>query len=251
MAGDRLAGKVAIVTGAATGIGAATVADFCRHGARTIATDINEPGERLAETLLEHGEEVVRFELLDVRLPEAWQRVLQICRDAFGVPNVLFNNAGALGSGAPIHEETVEGMEAALAVNAMGVFLGMKTVIPGMLELGQGSIINTSSVWGIYAAPNNAAYHCAKGACHQMTKNAAVTYAPHNIRVNSLLPGYVDTPMSRGVTPEEAETLIAFTPLGRPAEPEEVSGMVTYLASDEASFTVGGTFTVDGGMAAL
>jgi NAD(P)-dependent dehydrogenase (short-subunit alcohol dehydrogenase family) len=120
-----------------------------------------------------------------------------------------------------------------------------------MLELGQGSIINTSSVWGIYAAPNNAAYHCAKGACHQMTKNAAVTYAPHNIRVNSLLPGYVDTPMSRGVTPEEAETLLVFTPMGRRAEPEEVSGIVTYLASDESSFTVGGTFTVDGGMAAL
>lgn len=251
MAPDRLADKVAIVTGAATGIGAATVADFCRNGARTIATDINAPGEKLAKTLSEHGKDVVRFERLDVRQADDWERTLQICIHAFGVPNVLFNNAGALGSGAPIHEETVEGMEAALAVNAMGIFLGMKTVIPGMLELGQGSIINTSSVWGIYAAPNNAAYHCSKGACHQMTKNAAVTYAPHNIRVNSLVPGYVDTPMSRGVTPEEAETLLAFTPMGRRAEPEECSGIVTHLASDEASFTVGGTFTVDGGMAAL
>jgi NAD(P)-dependent dehydrogenase (short-subunit alcohol dehydrogenase family) len=247
----RLAGKVAIVTGAATGIGAATVADFCLNGARTIATDINEPGEKLTETLRQYGEEVVRFELLDVREQADWERVVGVCRDAFGIPNVLFNNAGALGSGAPIHEESVEGMEAALAVNTIGPFLGMKAVIPGMLELGGGSIINTSSVWGIYAAPNNAAYHCAKGACHQMTKNAAVTYAPHNIRVNSLLPGYVDTPMSRGVTEEEAKTLIAFTPMGRRADPEEVSGIVSYLASDEASFTVGGTFTVDGGMAAL
>jgi len=250
MPGERLSGKIAIVTGAATGIGAATVRDFAENGARVIATDIAEPGEKLARTLDDHADRV-RFEKLDVRDEDDWARVLEVCIEAFGQPNVLFNNAGALGGGGPIHEETVEGMEAALAVNAMGPFLGMKTVIPGMLELGGGAIINTSSVWGIYAAPNNAAYHCAKGACHQMTKNAAVTYAPHNIRVNSLLPGYVDTPMSRGVTPEEAETLIRFTPAGRRAEPEEVSGMVVYLASDEASFTVGGTFTVDGGMAAL
>ena len=246
----RLSGKVAIVTGAATGIGAATVADFCRNGALTVATDIAEPGDKLAATLAEHGDRA-RFERLDVREQADWDRVLAVCKEAYGQPNVLFNNAGALGSGEPIHEETVEGMQAALAVNAIGMFLGMKTVIPGMLELGGGSIVNTSSVWGIYAAPDNAAYHCAKGAAHQMTKNAAVTYAPHNIRVNSLLPGYVDTPMSRGVTPEEAETLIRFTPMARRAEPEEVSGMVVYLASDEASFTVGGTFTVDGGMSAL
>ena len=250
MPGERLSGKIAIVTGAATGIGAATVRDFCENGAQVVATDIAEPGEKLAQTLSEHGDRV-RFEKLDVRSQTDWDRVLAVCQEAYGTPNVLFNNAGALGSGKPIHEETVEGMEAALAVNAIGMFLGMKTVIPGMLELGGGSIINTSSVWGIYAAPANAAYHCAKGAAHQMTKNAAVTYAPHNIRVNSLLPGYVDTPMSRGVTPQEAETLIQFTPMGRRAEPEEVSGMVVYLASDEASFTVGGTFTVDGGMAAL
>lgn len=246
----RLSGKVAIVTGAATGIGAATVADFCRNGALTVATDIAAPGEQLAATLAEHGDRV-RFETLDVREQGDWDRVLAVCKEAYGQPNVLFNNAGALGSGKPIHEETVEGMQAALAVNAIGMFLGMKTVIPGMLELGGGAIVNTSSVWGIYAAPDNAAYHCAKGAAHQMTKNAAVTYAPHNIRVNSLLPGYVDTPMSRGVTPAEAEALIQFTPMGRRAEPGEVSGMVVYLVSDEASFTVGGTFTVDGGMSAL
>ena len=250
MPGERLSGKIAIVTGAATGIGAATVRDFCENGAQVVAADIAEPGEKLARTLRDHADRL-RFEQLDVRRQEDWDRVLGVCKEAYGHPNVLFNNAGALGSGKPIHEESVEGMQAALAVNTIGVFLGMKTVIPGMLELGGGSIINTSSVWGIYAAPANAAYHCSKGACHQMTKNAAVTYAPHNIRVNSLLPGYVDTPMSRGVTPEEAETLIRFTPIGRRAEPEEISGMVTYLASDESSFTVGGTFTVDGGMAAL
>lgn len=250
MPGERLSGKIAIVTGAATGIGAATVRDFCENGAQVVAADIADPGEQLAQTLRDHAGRA-RFENLDVREQEDWDRVLAVCEETYGPPNVLFNNAGALGSGRPIHEETVEGMQAALAVNTIGVFLGMKTVIPGMLELGGGSIINTSSVWGIYAAPANAAYHCSKGACHQMTKNAAVTYAPHNIRVNSLLPGYVDTPMSRGVTPEEAETLIRFTPIGRRAEPEEISGMVTYLASDESSFTVGGTFTVDGGMAAL
>lgn len=150
-----------------------------------------------------------------------------------------------------MHEETLKGFHATLAVNLVGVFLGMREVIPEMLANGGGSIINVSSVWGAYAAAGNAAYHAAKGAVTVLSKNAAVTYAEQGIRVTCLLPGYVDTPMSRKVTEEEARALIALTPVRRVGMPSEVAPIVVYLASDESTFTTGGTFFVDGGMAAL
>jgi NAD(P)-dependent dehydrogenase (short-subunit alcohol dehydrogenase family) len=150
-----------------------------------------------------------------------------------------------------VHEETLEGFQETLDVNLIGVFLGMRAVIPGMLEAGGGSIINTSSVWGAYAAPGNAAYHASKGAVTVLSKNAALTYAKQGIRVNALLPGYTDTPMVRNVTPEEVDYLLFLTPIGRVGRPEEIASIVVYLASDESSFTTGGVFFVDGGMAAM
>ena len=249
MAG-RLNGKIAIITGAATGIGSATVSLFVAEGAKVLAVDIKDPGETLAAVLADHRDSL-RFDSLDIRQTEAWSAGLTTCNAAFGHPNVLINNAGALGSGKPVHAETVEGMSAAFESNVLGMFLGMKTVIPGMIELGGGAIVNVSSVWGWSGVANNVAYQTAKGAALMLSKNAGVTYAPKNIRVNCLLPGYIDTPMSRGVTSEEAKTLIDFTPLGRCAEPHEVAPMLAFLASDEASFVAAGNFMVDGGMAAL
>jgi len=249
MAG-RLNGKIAIITGAATGIGSATVSLFVAEGAKVLAVDIKDPGEALAAVLADHRDSL-RFDSLDIRQTEAWSAGLTTCIAAFGHPNVLINNAGALGSGKPVHAETVEGMTAAFESNVLGMFLGMKTVIPGMIELGGGAIVNVSSVWGWSGVANNVAYQTAKGAALMLSKNAGVTYAPKNIRVNCLLPGYIDTPMSRGVTSEEAKTLIDFTPLGRCAEPHEVAPMLAFLASDEASFVAAGNFMVDGGMAAL
>lgn len=249
MAG-RLEGKVAIITGASTGIGAATVHLFLAEGARVLAADIKAPGEVLAAALGRNRDRL-RFETLDVRRETAWAAGLAACVSAFGQPSVLVNNAGALGSGKPVHEETVAGMTAAFESNVLGMFLGMKTVIPGMISQGGGAIVNVSSVWGWSGVANNAAYQTSKGAAVMLSKNAGVTYAPYNIRVNCLLPGYIDTPMSRGVTPEEAATLIKFTPLGRRAEPHEVAPMIAFLASDEASFVAAGNYMVDGGMAAL
>jgi NAD(P)-dependent dehydrogenase (short-subunit alcohol dehydrogenase family) len=129
--------------------------------------------------------------------------------------------------------------------------LGMKAVIPGMVDAGGGAVVNVSSVWGLTAVANNVAYQTAKGATIMLSKNAGVTYAPHGVRVNCVLPGYVDTPMSRGVTDEEAIRLLEFTPLGRRAAPEEVAPMILFLCSDAARFVAAGTFTCDGGMAAL
>jgi 3alpha(or 20beta)-hydroxysteroid dehydrogenase len=249
MAG-RLEGKIAIVTGASTGIGSATARLFVNEGAKVFAADIKEPGQELAEALKQNAK-VLSFNTLDIRSEKAWAEGLAACEKAFGHPNVLINNAGALGSGKPVHEETTEGMTKAFESNVLGMFLGMKAVVPGMIKLGGGAIVNVSSVWGWSGVANNAAYQTAKGAAVMLSKNAGVTYAPHNIRVNCLLPGYVDTPMSRGVTPDEAKMLIKFTPLGRRAEPHEIAPMIAFLASDEASFVAAGNYMVDGGMAAL
>lgn len=247
MPADRLAGKIAIVTGAATGIGAATCALFAEQGARVLAADVKDPGDVLAGAL---GDRVA-FHRLDVTDERAWAEGVAACTERFGAPNALVNNAGRLGSGAPVHEETAEEMRAVFEVNTVGMMLGMKAVLPTMLEAGAGAIVNVSSVWGLTAVANNVAYQTAKGATIMLSKNAAVTYAPSGIRVNCVLPGYVDTPMSRGVTPEEAERLVEFTPLGRRAEPHEVAPMMAFLCSDESGFVTAGVFTCDGGMAAL
>jgi NAD(P)-dependent dehydrogenase (short-subunit alcohol dehydrogenase family) len=250
MAGDRLAGKIAIITGAAAGIGGAACRLFCEEGARVVAADLKEPGEELAATLRAHPDRI-RFEHADVTSEEDWSRLVESCRQAYGPQNVLFNNAGVHGRKKAVHEETLEGFLETLQVNLIGVFLGMRAVIPDMLEARGGSIVNTSSVWGQYAAAGNAAYHASKGGVTVLSKNAALTYAKDGIRVNALLPGYTDTPMVQNVTEAEAGALIAMTPLGRIARPDEIASVVVYLASDESSFTTGAVFFVDGGMSAL
>lgn len=246
----RLANKIAIVTGGATGIGAATCALYVEEGAQVLCADIRDPGDVLSATL-ERAPDRIRYQRLDVTDEEAWAEGLTVCRDAFGTPNVLVNNAGRLGSGKPVHEESAEEMRLVFEVNTVAMMLGMKAVIPGMIEAGGGAIVNVSSVWGERAVANNVAYQTAKGATIMLSKNAGVTYAPHDIRVNCVLPGYVDTPMSRGVTPEEAVRLVQFTPLGRRAEPDEVAPLMVFLASDESRFVAAGVYTCDGGMAAL
>src|SRR5581483_708915 len=250
MAGERLAGKVAIITGAAAGIGGAACRLFCEEGARVVAADVKEPGEDLAATLDEFSGSIV-FERADVTKEAEWERLVERCREAYGPPSVLFNNAGVHGRKKPVHEETLEGFQETLDVNLIAAFLGMRAVIPHMLANGGGSIVNTSSVWGLYAAAGNAAYHASKGAVTVLSRNAALTYARQGIRVNALLPGYTDTPMVRNVTDDEAAALLAMTPLGRIGQPREIATIVVYLASDESSFTTGGLFFVDGGMSAL
>jgi len=154
---QQLSGKVAIVTGAATGIGAATAALFLEHGASVFAVDIKEPGDVLAATLAEVPAHL-HFQHLDVTSEQDWREGVAACTERFGSPQVLVNNAGRLGSGRPVHEETAEEMRLVFEVNTVGMMLGMKAVIPGMLETGQGAIVNISSVWGLTAVANNAAY---------------------------------------------------------------------------------------------
>jgi 3alpha(or 20beta)-hydroxysteroid dehydrogenase len=245
----RLDGKVAIITGASQGMGEAHSRRFVAEGAKITMTDINE--ERGQEIAAELGDNA-RFMKADVTSLADWQRVVDDTEAAFGPVNVLVNNAGIIG---PI-VETVEFDEAdyltVCAVNQHSQFYGMKCVIPSMRKAGGGSIINVSSIAGlvsIVGAPN-VAYVGSKFASRGMTKHAAVQYGPDNIRVNSVHPGYILTPMMAAATDEEGGGITSQIPLGRMADPDEVSQLMVWLASDDSSYISGTEQVVDAGLTA-
>jgi NAD(P)-dependent dehydrogenase (short-subunit alcohol dehydrogenase family) len=235
---SRLNGMVAVVTGASSGIGWAVADSFAAQGARVIATDIKEPIEA-------HRSEV-RFSELDVSDERHWQRVVGEAVDEHGGIDLLVNNAA---DSAPesLIDTTTEEWNRVLSVTLTGSFLGMREVIPVMQRRGKGSIINISSIYGISAVPLAAAYHAAKGAIRTLSKHAAVAYAADGIRVNSLHPGFVDTPATRGQDPQFNQAVVDATPLGRAAQPSELAAACVYLASEESSFVTGSELVVDGG----
>lgn len=246
---NRLDGKVAVITGTSQGMGSAHARIFVAEGAKVIMTDVNDKaGQALAKEL---GPNAL-FIAHDVTKAADWKRVIEQGEAKFGTISVLVNNAGILG---PI-ASTVELSEAdflrVCAVNQTSVFLGMQAVLPSMLKFGRGSIVNISSVAGIVAiigAPS-LAYTGSKFAVRGMTKQVAVEYGAKNIRVNSIHPGYIKTPMMAAATDEEGGGAVSQIPLGRLAEPSEVSYLALFLASDESSYITGMEHVVDGGITA-
>ncbi|MGF6958654.1 SDR family NAD(P)-dependent oxidoreductase [Paraburkholderia youngii] len=234
---DRLIGKIALVTGAAQGIGLAVAQAFASEGAVVFAGDVQTGKEA-------EGIKPVR---LDVSSSDDWQSVVAEIIATHGRIDVLVNNAGIVACYEPVHGTDIESWQRVLAVNLTGSFLGMQAVLPFMRRAKQGSIINFSSIWGNVGVPGAAAYNAAKGGVRNMTKNAAVTYAPENVRVNSVHPGLIRTPLVEAQSDDMNGGIIASTPMGRMGTPHEVAAGCVFLASDEASFVTGSELVIDGG----
>lgn len=249
----RVSGKVALVTGTASGMGITHAQLLAREGAKVIMTDINEQdGAPIAEEI---GENAL-FVHHDVSDQQSWESVVATGVERFGPINVLVNNAAVPGTRVRTHELLVDEYLRMVEVDQHGAFYGMQAVLPGMLEGGGGSIINISSMVGITHAQGapNVAYTTAKFAVRGMTKAAAIEYAPDNIRVNSVHPGPVLTGMAQETVgtygPERLKAYLETIPLRRLADPIEVSYLVLYLASDESAFCTGSEFVIDGGILA-
>jgi 3alpha(or 20beta)-hydroxysteroid dehydrogenase len=242
-----LEGKVAIITGAAQGMGEKHAIRFVKEGAKVVVTDIkDEPGQALADKL---GPNAIYMHL-DVTSEEQWAAVVAKTEEVFGPVTTLVNNAG-YGKFLPMDMLSGADFERHIKINYMGIVYGMKAVVPSMRKAGNGSIINISSVDGVRGASTGSAYCGAKHAVEGLTKSAAVEYGKENIRVNCINPGIIKTPMSEA---DADPALIEFLkqmekgiPLGRRAEPEEVSGPVVFLASDDSSYVSGTSIIVDGG----
>ena len=241
----RLAGKVAIITGAAQGMGAAHAKLFVEQGAKVVLTDLNEEkGQAFAAEL---GENAL-FVKQNVASEEDWATVVAKAEEAFGPVNVLVNNAG-ITMAKNMLDVTVEEYRRIVEINQVSVFLGMKTVAASMMKAGGGSIVNISSMNGLVAGAIG--YTDTKFAVRGMTKAAAINLAPMGIRVNSVHPGVIATPMVvQEDTKAAVEEFSKHIPLKRVAQPEEVSNMVLFLASDESSYSTGSEFVIDGGMTA-
>jgi len=247
----RLTDKVALISGAASGIGRAAALLFAHEGAAVAIADINRAGESVAAEIVRNGGRAI-FEQADVTQAVDCQRAVERTVREFGGIHVLFNNAGIMRR-ASVVELTEEDWDRVMAVNVKSIFLMSRQVIPTMARSGGGSIVNTASGWGLVGGPRAAVYCASKGAVVLLTKAMAIDHGPQKIRVNCICPGDTDTGMLRNEAQQlgEREDLFladsARRPLGRIGKPEEIAQAALYLASDASSFVTGTSLVVDGG----
>ncbi|MFF5259961.1 SDR family NAD(P)-dependent oxidoreductase [Actinomadura viridis] len=236
----RFSGRVALITGGASGIGAATARRVVGEGGSVVIADIQDAlGAELAGGLGERA----AFVHLDVTDEESWAAAVAATTERFGRLDILVNNAGA-GHYETIEKTSTETWDRVIAISQTSVFLGQRAASEALKATGNGAVVNVSSVYGIIGGVGSSpAYHAAKGAVRILTKNTAVAWWPEGVRVNSVHPGFIDTPLLK----ERREQIRAATPSGRLGTAEEVAAVIAFLASDEASFVTGAEFVVDGG----
>ncbi|WP_042159543.1 SDR family NAD(P)-dependent oxidoreductase [Paenibacillus gorillae] len=244
----RLLNKVAIITGAAGGMGKADALLFAKEGANVVVTDLQE--DKINEVVREieaGGGEALGFKH-NVASEDDWIRIVEETVAKFGKVDILVNNAG-ISNATPFMDLTVEAWEKTMSINVTSIFLGQKYVIPHMIEAGGGSIINISSIAGLTGGSGTGPYTASKGAVRMLTKATAVDYAKHNIRANSIHPGYIETPMTVDLMKDEnmRQWFLSQTPLPRLGKPEDIAQGVLFLASDESSYITGIELPIDGG----
>ena len=249
---ERLAGKIAIITGAARGMGEASARLFVRHGARVVLVDKRDDlGRAVAESIHESRPGAARYLSADITDPANWRMVLDATIETYGAPNVLLNNAGIIRV-QPLLETDLETFHKVIETNLTSCFLGMQAIVPVMRANGGGSVINVASPQGYEGRANFGAYTASKFGVRGLTRTAAIEFGPFGVRVNCVVPGPIRTAMTEraGWTDDDYARSYGGYPLGRRGEPDEVAVVNLFLASDESSFCTGADFIADGGVLA-
>ncbi len=245
----RLKDKVAIVTGAGSGIGEGIALVFAREGAKVVVADIDPVGGERSVAAIKNAGGVAEFIKVDVKSESEIRGLLEQTVARFGGLDVLVNNAG-VGIGKTAEQTSAEEWDNIIGINARGTFLATKHAVPLLRSRGGGSIINIGSLFALRGGPSFAAYHASKGAIRQFTKSTALALAAEGIRVNALHPGFIRTPASTQNVKAQELAAASLGPMGRWGEPEEIASGCVFLASDEASFVTGIDLAIDGGMSA-
>ncbi len=241
--------RTAIVTGAASGIGRAIALAYAREGAHVIVSDIDEKGGQETVRLIDQATPGSKslFARADAASPEDHERLVQTALDQFGALHIACNNAGIGGELKPVGELSIDGWRKVIEINLSGVFYAMRAQIPRMLDAGGGVIVNMASVLGQVGSATASGYAAAKHGVVGLTQTAAIEYAAQGIRINTVGPGYIDTPLLESLPTDARNALVELHPIGRLGTAEEVAELVLWLSSDAASFVTGAYYRVDGG----
>lgn len=239
--------KTVIITGAASGIGKATALLFAKQGASVVISDIQEAeGKATTESITKTGGKASFFKT-DVSRPEDMEALVAFAVKTYDKLDVAVNNAGIGGELNPIADMSIEGWQKVISINLNSLFYGMKYQIQAMLKSGGGSIVNISSILGAVGFAGSAGYSAAKHGVIGLTQTAALEYAAHNIRINAVGPGFIDTPLLKALDDEMKQQIIALHPIGRLGKSEEIAELIWWLSSDKASFVNGSYYPIDGG----